>query len=151
SAATVSVEIMAGRRERINYGGQSTPTMRIRGVSAERAETNFVKIQQGRFFSPTDVAHRRYVAVLRADPVHTLLPQVDPIGKRIRIGGTEYTVVGVLGKLPSAFGPQDNVAYIPNTTYEKRYGYWQWNRGVRMHNILLGVVPRKGVERAQLI
>jgi putative ABC transport system permease protein len=151
SAQTVSVEIMGGRRERLFYASQSTPSMRIRGVSAEWADTNFVKIDQGRFFSPTDVDHRRFVCVLGADPVNTLFPNLDPIGKKIRIGSTEFTVVGVLGKLPSAFGPQDNVAYIPNTTYEKRYGFWQWQRGVRMHNILLGVVPRKGVERTQLI
>ena len=88
SAQTVSVEIMGGRRERINYGNQATPSMRIRGVSAEWAETNFVKIDQGRFFSSTDVEHRRYVAVLGADPVNTLFPSIDPIGKKIRIGGT---------------------------------------------------------------
>src|SRR5262249_20088977 len=99
SASIVSVEIMAGRRDRIQYASQSTPSMRIRGVSAEWAETNFVKVEQGRFFSPTDVEHRRFVAVLGADPVNTLFPSIDPIGKKIRIGGMEYTVVGVLGKL----------------------------------------------------
>ncbi len=151
SAATVSVEIMGGRRARLSYGRESTPSMRIRGVSSEWAETNFVKIEQGRFFTATDVDHRRDVAVLGADPVSTLFPNVDPIGKKIRIGSNEYTVVGVLGKLPSAFGPQDNVAYIPHTSFEKHFGYFNWMNGVRMHNILLGVVPRAGVERAQLI
>jgi putative ABC transport system permease protein len=151
SASTVSIELLGGRRERLSYGRQSTPSIRIRGVSAEWADTNFVKIEQGRFFTPTDVDHHRDVCVLGADPVNTLFPNIDPIGKKIRISGAEFTVVGVLGKLPSAFGPQDNVAYIPHTAFEKHFGWFQWARGVRMHNILLGVVPRKGIDRAQLI
>ena len=100
SAAAVSVEIMGGRRERLTYAGTATPSMRIRGVNASWSETNFVKLEQGRFFTTSEVEHRRYVTVLGADPASTLFPNIDPIGKKIRIGRDEFTVVGVLGKLP---------------------------------------------------
>ena len=151
SAAAVSVEIMGGRRERLTYAGTATPSMRIRGVNASWSETNFVKLEQGRFFTTSEVEHRRYVTVLGADPAGTLFPNTDPIGKKIRIGRDEFTVVGVLGKLPSAFGPQDNVALIPNRAFDKKYGAYSWTRGVRTRNVLIGVVPKKDMTRAQLI
>jgi putative ABC transport system permease protein len=151
SAATVSVEIMGQRRERLTYAGTATQSIRIRGVSASWAETNFVKIEQGRFFTVPEVDHRRYVVVLGAGPAGMLFPNIDPIGKRVRVGRDEFTVVGVLGKLPSAFGPQDNVAYISNRAFDKKYGIWNFMRGVRMRNVLIGVVPRKDVPRSQLI
>jgi putative ABC transport system permease protein len=151
SAAAVSVEIMGGRRERLTYAGTATPSMRIRGVNASWSETNFVKLEQGRFFTTSEVEHRRYVTVLGADPAGTLFPNTDPIGKKIRIGRDEFIVVGVLGKLPSALGPQDNVALIPNRAFDKKYGAYNWTRGVRTRNVLIGVVPKKEVTRAQLI
>ena len=150
-AAAVSVEIMGGRRERLVYAGTSTQSMRIRGVNASWPETQFVKIEQGRFFTAAEAEHRRYVTVLGADPASTLFPNIDPIGKKIRIGRDEFTVVGVLGKLPSAFGPQDNIALIPNRAFDKKYGMWNWMRGIRTHNVLIGIVPHKDVSRAQLI
>jgi putative ABC transport system permease protein len=151
SAAAVSVEIMGGRRERLTYAGTATQSMRIRGVNASWSETNFVKLEQGRFFTTSEVEHRRYVTVLGADPASTLFPNTDPIGKKIRIGRDEFTVVGVLGKLPSAFGPQDNVALIPNRAFDKKYGAYNWTRGVRTRNVLIGIVPKKEIPRAQLI
>ena len=50
---------------------------------------------------------------------------MDPIGKKVRIGRNEFTVIGVLGKRPSMGGfntGADDFAVIPYTTHEKFYG-----------------------------
>ena len=49
----------------------------------------------------------------------------DPVGKPVRVGAVEYTVVGVVGKRPSAGGfdlGQDDFVVIPETTYRKQFG-----------------------------
>ena len=46
---------------------------------------------------------------------------VDPVGKRVRLGAVEYTVVGVVGKRPSLGGldlGQDDFVVIPYTTHQ---------------------------------
>ena len=51
---------------------------------------------------------------------------IDPIGKQIRVGGVEYTVLGVVGKRPSPGGAmnlgQDDFAIIPYTAFRKQFG-----------------------------
>ena len=46
--------------------------------------------------------HRRNVAVIGHGPYEALFEKkgMDPIGKKVRIGAVEYTVVGVIGKRP---------------------------------------------------
>ncbi len=45
------------------------------------------------------------------------------IGKIIRVGGQEFTVIGLLEKQGSSFGNNlDNPVYIPSTTYSEIYG-----------------------------
>ena len=45
------------------------------------------------------------------------------MGRTFKIQGIDFTVVGVLERLGSAFGnSQDNVAYIPITTFNRLFG-----------------------------
>ncbi len=151
SVATVSMERRDGRSERLSYGNTATSSMRVRGVSSTWVETNFVRIENGRFFTGAEADHRRKVAVLGADPAATLFPNIDPIGKRIRVGSDEFQVIGVLGKLPSAFGPQDGFVLVPEPTFSKKYGQFNFFRGVRTRNFVIGVVPRKDATRQQVM
>ena len=86
----------AGTRERAYYQGEKTKQLAIIGVSENYAAVNFMKIAGGRFFTATEVEHRRNLAVLGDTPVKALFPNVDPVGKTIRIAGDQYEVVGVL-------------------------------------------------------
>ena len=59
---------------------------------------------------------------------------LDPIGKKVRIGAIEYTVVGVLGKRPSVGGfdiGQDDFVVIPQTTHQVLFGTHATRRGFR--------------------
>ena len=58
-------------------------------------------------------------------PGEALFPNIDPIGKKVRIGQNEFTVIGVLGKRPTPGGfsmGADDFAVIPFTAHEKFYG-----------------------------
>jgi putative ABC transport system permease protein len=98
--------------QRMTYGGQSTKAMTLIGASSNFAETNYIELQNGRFYTDYEVSHRRAVVVLGNAPASTLFANVDPVGKKIRIGSTEFTVVGTMGKRPNPmpFGNPDEFA-----------------------------------------
>jgi putative ABC transport system permease protein len=67
------------------------------------------------------------VVVLGDTPYQVLFAKsgLDPIGKRVRIGAGEYTVVGVLDKRPSVGNlgtAQDDFVVIPESTHQALFG-----------------------------
>jgi len=154
SVDIVGVQLGGGpgaRQERLLHRGTSTKQLAIIGATSNYAETNYVELANGRFFTDFEVKHRRYVVVLGFAPTEALFANLDPIGKKVRIGGDEFTVIGTMGKRPSPIGGNpDEFAIIPLTTYEKKYDPPRI-RGIPIRFVVLAVVPKKGVKRAQLI
>ena len=112
-------------RSRMYYGHEKTKQLGILGATENFAAVNFMKLESGRFFVPGEVEHRRSVVVLGQTPATSLFPNTDPLGKKVRIGDNEFTVIGVLGPRPSLGGLAsgvDDFAVIPYTTHEKFFG-----------------------------
>ena len=127
SVALVDVWLgaMGNTQSRIYYGNEKTKAVAILGATENWAAVNFAKLEMGRLFMPSEVDHRRQVVVLGRNPWESLFPNVDPIGKVVRIGANQFTVIGVLGKRPSPGGfstGADDFAVIPFTAHEKFYG-----------------------------
>ena len=81
------------------------------------------KIEQGRFFTENEVRHGRNVVVIGQVPCQAFFANSDPLGKVVRIGTIEYTVVGVAAPRPSIGGlatSQDALAVIPHTALPRR-------------------------------
>ena len=77
----------------------------------------------GRFLDETDDLTRRRVCVLGADLAERLLPGGHPVGRKVRLAGTTYTVVGVLeGRrlMDSAAG--DDRLILPIPTMQSFHG-----------------------------
>ena len=109
--------------ERMYYRGERTKQLTIVGATEQFAEARFAKVTLGRFFTQPEVLHRRRVVVLGETAYQGLFGKsgLDPIGKKVRIGAVEYTVVGVLEKAPSVGGfgnDQDDMVVIPQTTHQ---------------------------------
>ena len=80
-------------------------------------------VARGTFFSSADVAVRRRVAVLGADPAEALFPDRDPIGKSVAIGGVRFRVIGVLSRVGTALGVNRNLeVFIPVTAAQRLFG-----------------------------
>ncbi len=111
-------------RSRVYYKSQRTKQLAVLGATENFAAVNFAKLAIGRFFVGGEVDHRRQVVVLGDTAYQSLFPNVDPLGKKVRIGANEFTVIGVLDKRPSVGigGGQDDLVIIPYTTHEKFYG-----------------------------
>jgi len=66
---------------------------------------------------------RKPVAVIGVDIRDALFAGASPIGRMIRVSGTEFTVIGVLERQGSSFGRSlDNPVYMPITVYNQMYG-----------------------------
>jgi putative ABC transport system permease protein len=148
---------MGNTQSRVYYGHDKTKTIAILGATENWAAVNFAKLEMGRLFLPSEVDHRRQVVVLGQTPWQSLFPNVDPIGKVVRIAGNEFTVIGVLGKRPSPGGfstGADDFAVIPFSAHEKFYGKVlkgsakisanSFNPAV-FRTAMIAVVPREGM------
>ncbi|MFZ4066203.1 MAG: ABC transporter permease [Phenylobacterium sp.] len=94
----------------------------IIGVSPEYLEARDLTVASGRMFEERDARQGRKVAVLGPTVVTQLWGDADPIGKRIRIRGAPFEVIGVLGsKGQSSFGrDQDDLILSPLETVRSR-------------------------------
>lgn len=159
SVAVIDVWLgaMGNTQSRIYYGHDKTKSIAILGATENWAAVNFAKLEMGRLFLPSEVDHRRQVVVLGQTPWQSLFPNIDPIGKVVRIGGNEFTVIGVLGKRPSPGGfstGADDFAVIPFSAHEKFYGKVlkgsakisanSFNPAV-FRTAMIAVVPREGM------
>ena len=164
SVALVDVWLgaMGGPQPRVYYGNERTKRIAVFGATENWAAVNFAKLELGRLFIPAEVEHRSPVVVLGNGPWTSLFPNVDPIGKKVRIGSNQYTVIGTLGKRPSPgnFSTSvDDFVIVPYGTYEKYYGKvlkgsakisaGNFNPGV-FRTAMIIVVPRAGAREAAM-
>ncbi|HWL14671.1 MAG TPA: ABC transporter permease [Opitutus sp.] len=135
--ADVSLTLWRGGR-RVTYGDQRTnPNVGFVGTDENFITARNFEIGLGRNLGPEDVEFGRAVAVLGTDIVKKLFVNESPLGRRVRIDGQTYTVVGVLASKGSAFGQsQDNFAMIPITQYLETYGRSHRSVGINVqaHN-----------------
>ncbi len=153
SVSLVGIQLGYGpfaRQDRFSYRNTTTTIMIVTGATANFAETNYLTMKAGRFFTDFEVDHRRQVIVLGYSPANTLFKNEDPIGKTVRFGGEGFTVVGVLDKRPSPLGGDaDAFGVIPVSTYEKKFEMPRI-RGMLFRPEMIAVLPHKGVSRDQM-
>jgi putative ABC transport system permease protein len=154
---TVAVAMGGGpnsRNERLTYGSNATRRMRMLGATANYGSTNSIPLEGGRIFTESEVSRRRMVIILGNAPAKALFPNTDPIGKKVRAGRTEYTVVGYFGKRPNPMGGNqaDEFAIVPWSSWQKVYGADGFRiLGIVHRDVTIMTVPREGVPQAEAI
>ena len=91
-------------------------------------------LDYGRMFNGNDMKNASKVAILGRTVVEELFGDVDPIGKKIRIKGIPFQVIGVLDERgQSGMGQdQDDCVYIPISTAQKKVMGIQFPDQVKM-------------------
>jgi putative ABC transport system permease protein len=118
----VLVGATLSQRGEVSYA-QQTMRSSIRGVTPNMIEIQSTAVESGRYLSDSDYLHRRQVCVVGQDVVESLFPNVDPVGKELRLQGRPFVVVGVAERVGSVFGDSlDDFVFIPLTTARKLYG-----------------------------
>jgi putative ABC transport system permease protein len=121
SCSAVGAEV--GRGTKFEQDGISFYGGVIFGVTANMAEIEDKTITEGRFIEDVEVEHGELVTVLGADIKDKFFPDVDAIGKTLKVGGLPMRVVGVEERRGPIFGDLvDKHVYIPISTFARIFG-----------------------------
>ena len=109
---------------RIRIGTESPSRTAVTGVSEEYFGIKSWTIREGRGLRYIDVKNRARVCVLGSYVAENWF-RGGAVGQTVRIGGTLYTVVGVLDPAEDEeySGGTDDAVYIPYTTASRVSGY----------------------------
>ena len=89
-------------------------------------------LADGRNFISDDIHYSKNVCILGMDIVDRLFPFEDPIGKKIKINGLDYFVIGITERQGEAFGEsKDNFIAIPISTFIENFSN-NWS-SIRIH------------------
>ena len=111
----------------------------VSGVSYDYPAINPPTMYYGRFLNEMDIKLGRKVCVIGKEVYKKLFPGGgDPCGKRIRVDGTYYQVIGVDYKVNgiSINGRPDQLVTIPYTLFQKIY-----NSGDQIHSLAVTAKP----------
>ncbi len=108
----------------VKHGSLSLRDTEVRGVTHVDHEIGSVlQLQSGRHLQRQDETNSRAVCIIGAEVAEKLFPTVDPLGRRLKVGGRDFLVVGVGEKKGKILGfSQDNYVRIPITTFMKIHG-----------------------------
>jgi putative ABC transport system permease protein len=124
-AVAVSAYVSVFTPVEIKYQSQKSDTAMVIGMNEKWPIVMSLYLPRlGRFVTESEVARSARVCVLGSELADVLFPNLNPLGKEIRIGPEAFTVVGVLEKRGQMFGQsRDNFAGLPITTLMKHFSY----------------------------
>jgi putative ABC transport system permease protein len=127
------------RRRPVKYEDHTLPEVEIQGHTPNMSAAQNFDIVSGRYFTEAEYNQSVAVAVIGWDVQDELFPNVDPVGRMIKVDGYPVKVIGTLAKKGSVMGQsQDNVVYIPLSVFHKHVAPTE--------DIGIFVKPRGGVE-----
>jgi putative ABC transport system permease protein len=127
------------------YAGTDHSISQFVGTYPSYVGASNYTLSQGSLFTQEDVTQGRKVAIIGSTVAEALFTGVGPIDKQITVGGTLYTVVGVLAeKGSSGFQDPNDLAIAPvSAVQETLTGYGSLNQ------LLVQASKADNVEAAQ--
>jgi len=112
------------KRENISFEAKSVSSVNTVIVSHEFESIQALKFSKGRFYSESESNSGRPVVVIGDEIANQLFGGLDPLGKRVRIYGQKFTVIGVVAKEGSGlFGDSNDVSmFLPANYVRNRFG-----------------------------
>jgi putative ABC transport system permease protein len=122
-----------------NRLGQEANGPSVLGVVPDYLRVNNRGVDDGRFFSDTDLSHLARACVIGQDLVQALFPTRDPVGQEVLIQGVAFRVIGVLDRKGSQFGGSgDSFLLIPLPVFDELFPQVKNGDGDALH---IGTVP----------
>jgi len=102
-------------RESIRYGSEQVEGINTVAVSQEFEDIQRLEFSAGRFYNESESLTGKPVVVIGAEIAKSLFGELDPIGKKVRLYGQKFTVIGVVKKEGSGlFGDSnDESMFLP--------------------------------------
>jgi putative ABC transport system permease protein len=106
--------------ETLTYQGASHTVSQFTGTYPSYFEASNSPVTEGTYFTNSDVLNARKVMVIGTTVRKDLFGNLDPIGKKVNVGGVPFTVVGLLKhKGSSGFQDADDIAIAPLSTVQQ--------------------------------
>lgn len=134
---------MFTRNENIKYEDKTVNSIRVKPSTNEFFDIESFKIDSGRLFNESESNSGSSVIVIGSAVAEGLFGNSDPLGKKIRLYGQKFTVIGVLKKQgEGVFGDSNDVAvFFPVNFLRRMYG----DNNVTLTPAIL-IKPEKGVD-----
>src|SRR3954467_9418334 len=108
---------------RARYGDSEVQDVSLSGQTANMADIDTRSVEAGRYFTPSEAEHSTYVCLVGDTVVQRLFSGTAPLGKSIRIGNDELRIIGVMEKVGSVLGQdQDNFVVVPLPVFLRMQG-----------------------------
>jgi putative ABC transport system permease protein len=132
----------------IKYEENTLSSVEIGASTHEYYDIESLQIANGRFFNESESNSGSPVVILGDEIAENLFGEIDPIGRKVRLYGRKFTVIGVLKKEGSGlFGDsKDTVILLPVNVARKIYGD---NNKSTFPQII--IKPEKDVDNAEFI
>jgi putative ABC transport system permease protein len=112
--ACEEVGASASASVRARFGNKELQDVSFYGQTSNMADIDTRAVEFGRYFTPSEAEHRTSVCLIGDTLVRRLFLGMDPIGRSIRVGRDEFVVVGIMEKIGSVLGQdQDNFVIVP--------------------------------------
>ena len=99
---------------RARYGDKEMADVNFYGQTASMADIDTRAVEFGRYFTPSEAEHHANVCLIGDTLVQQLFLGVDPIGRNIRVGNDEFRIIGIMEKVGSVLGQdQDSFVIVP--------------------------------------
>ena len=109
--------------DNVTYQGHNYRWGNTQGVTSNYADICNIALKEGRFISDLDDQQRANVMVIGVNAADALFPgQKSIAGTKVRMGGYNFEIVGVLEKRKAGFfgeNEEDNAVFIPFRTAQK--------------------------------
>jgi putative ABC transport system permease protein len=110
----------------VAYGDVNLTSVQVIGFSPAWVRVTGGTITEGRNYTELEEASNGRVAVINDKLAEALMPGRDPIGKKIKVFGEPFEVIGLYVEAKSLFGDNDTpMVTIPHSTFTKVAEYWK--------------------------
>lgn len=112
------------RNENIKYEDKTVNSIRVKPSTNEFFDIESFKIETGRLFNESESNSGSPVIIIGSEVAEGLFGNGNPLGKKIRLYGQKFTVIGVLKKQGEGmFGDSNDVAvFFPVNFLRRMYG-----------------------------
>lgn len=118
--AGMSVEQSSSQN--VSFGAVALEGVNVVGSTVDYPSVRDIPIDEGRYFTQTEVDRKAKVVVLGATLAEELFGEEDPIGQTITVGNVKMTVVGVLEEKGLVSGEDlDSQLYVPITVVFQQF------------------------------
>ncbi|MBN2556581.1 MAG: ABC transporter permease [Anaerolineales bacterium] len=115
--------------QNVSYAAVALEDINVVGSTVDYPSVRDIPIDEGRYFTQTEVDRKVKVAVLGASLAEELFGDEDPIGQTITVGTVKLTIVGVLEEKGLVSGEDlDSQLYVPITVVFQQFVNDQMSR-----------------------